>query len=154
MKSSRLAFVALICLIIGCRRDPDRVRFILPNGFRGAFAIKPDDPDGVVLVRENGAYSARIPESGVLAIKGYDPFESMLSTASFESGQEIWVSRRIDDKAGKGQVALLGGYTHVEWDEKQKPSVSYWWFIGTEEEWRAATDRDRSRPGRVVPEPR
>lgn len=48
------------------------MHFVLPDGFRGHFAIVPDDPHGIELVKQQGRYVVRIPDSGVLAIKGYD----------------------------------------------------------------------------------
>jgi hypothetical protein len=150
MTQRTLALVALCWVCSGCRSEPDRVQFLLPNDFRGAFAIKPDDPDGVVLVKEGGVYVVRIPENGVLPINGYNPFCSYLSTASFSNGDEIWVSGRIDDAPQRPQLALWGGHTHIHWDEKGNPLSTYWWFVGTEEEWAVSTDASRNEPGRAL----
>jgi hypothetical protein len=124
-----LAFAPVFFCFLGCHSKPNQVHFIISDGFRGAFAVKPDDPDGIELVKEDGRYNVRIPEGGVLRIKGYNPFHVFLSKASFANGEEIWVEKRLDDRPRKDQVGLWGGITEIE------PIYRYWWFIGTEEEW-------------------
>jgi hypothetical protein len=124
----------------------------LPDGFRGGFAIRPYDPDAIELVKEDGRYTVRIPESGILGIRGHDPFRSYLCTASFANGDEIWVSKRIDDSPGKGQVALWGGITEIKYDKGQKQSELFWWFVGTDEDWNSSTDEIRSKPGGIKPQ--
>jgi hypothetical protein len=104
------------------------------------------------LVEENGRYVIRIPESGVLGIKGCDPFQSYLVTASFANGDNIWVSKRIDDKPRKEQTALWGAVTLVRYENK-KPISAYWWFVGTEAEWNDADNEVLSRPGKVFQKP-
>jgi hypothetical protein len=125
------------------------VHFVLPDGYRGAFAIMPDDPDGIELKQTGGRYVIPIPEGGVLKIKGHDPFRSYLNTASFASGELIWVSKRIDDKPAPGEVALWGTGTQRRYEDGQ-PVNYIWWFVGTQEEWKAADDDSRYRPGGVV----
>jgi hypothetical protein len=125
------------------------VHFVLPDGWRGGFAIKPDDPLGFKLEKTEGRYVITIPESGVLWIKGHDPFGSYLNTAAFESGQAIWVKRAIDEKPGVGEVALWDVGTHVE-DVDGRAISWYWWFVGTEDDWKASTYETRYRPGRIV----
>jgi hypothetical protein len=147
-----VVLAAVLCVCLGCESKPNQVHFILPNGFRGAFAVQPDDPEGIILVREDGCYVVRIPESGVLGIKGYDPFHPYLCTASFANGDEIWVSKRIDDKPRQGQIALWGCTTQG-WYEGGKPVNLFWWFVGTEGEWRASDQKTRFSAGGVPKKP-
>jgi len=128
-----IVLTAALCVCIGCQSKPNQVHFIIPSGFRGAFAVKPDDPDGIILVKEDGRFVARIPESGVLGINDYDPFKSYLCTASFNNGDEIWVLKRLDDKPRRGQIALWGSTTQG-WYENGKAVNLYWWFVGTEDD--------------------
>src|SRR5205807_1371036 len=125
-----LVITAVLCVCLGCQSKPNQVHFIIPTGFRGAFAIKPDDPAGTILVKEDRRYLVRIPANGVLGIKGYDPFCSYLCTASFANSNSIWVSKRIDDKPRKDQIALWSGGTQVR-HENENPVSLYWWFVGT-----------------------
>jgi hypothetical protein len=140
-------FAALtLCALAGC--GPAHVHFVLPDDFRGAFAIMPDQPDGIELRKTEGCYVIPIPETGILRIKGDGPFGSYLATASFDSGMPIWSSKRIDDKPAQGTVALWGGSTEIlNEDDRQ---VYYWWFVGTEEEWRTTDYDSRRRPGAVA----
>ena len=100
------------------------------------------------LQKTNGRYVIKIPESGVLKIKGHDPFGSYLATASFASGQGIWVSKRIDDKPGRGEIALWSTGTQVL--SSGPPKGTFWWFVGTEQEWETTDHDARYRPGGVV----
>jgi hypothetical protein len=93
------------------------------------------------LTKENGRYVVRIPEDGVLRMKGYDPFRSFLYTAAFSNGDPIWVEKRIDDVPQWGEVALRGLGTQI-------PSQSYWWFVGTDAE-RMADHASPYTPGKV-----
>jgi len=137
-----VVLAAVLCVCVGCESKTNRVHFIIPNGFRGAFAVKPDDPEGIILVKEDGRYALRIPESGVLGIKDYYPFHSYLSTASFANGDEIWVRKRIDDKPRKEQIALWDGWT-TSWYGNGKSVNLVTWFVGTEDEWRASDQTTR-----------
>jgi hypothetical protein len=121
--------------LAGCESRPAQVHFVLPTGYHGAFAVKPHEPAGIELQKTNGRYVINIPVEGVLRIKGNGPFGSHLETASFATGDEIWVSKHIDDKPSRREVALWGGGTYI-WDVDGQPTSFYWWFVGTEEEWK------------------
>jgi hypothetical protein len=144
----RVVLTASLCVCLGCQSTPNQVHFIIPNGFRGAFAVKADDSEGIIVVKEGGLYVVRIPESGVLGIKDHDPFQSYLCTASFANGNGIWVSTRIDDTPRKEQIALWGGTTEA-WYENGKPVNLFWWFVGTEGEWSASDQKTRHSAGGV-----
>jgi len=143
-----LVLAAVLCVCLGCKSEPNQVHFILPIGFRGAFAVKPDDSLGIILVNKDGRYVVRIPESGLLCVKGLDPFHPYVCTAAFANGSEIWVSKRLDDKPRKEQNALWDGATQ-SWDENGRPVNFFWWFVGTEDEWNASDEVTRYRLGGV-----
>jgi hypothetical protein len=147
------AYVVLVATfswaLVGCESRPEQVHFVLPDGYCGAFAVKPDDPDGIELQKKDGRYVIRIPERGVLKIKGHDPFRSYLNTASFASGERIWVSKRIDDKPRPGEIALWSSGTRVIY-EGERPINFFWWFVGTEEQWKASDNESRHRAGGVI----
>jgi hypothetical protein len=82
----------------------------------------------------------KIPNDGVLAIKGYGPFDSYLCTAKFANGDAIWVSKQINDKRPNGTIALFGGYTILRVDSDGKGASDYRWFVGTEKEWKASRE--------------
>jgi len=117
---------------------PNKIDFVLPDGFRGTFIIKEDNQNGVEFEKVNGRYVVRIPVGGVLEYRGYDPFASYLCTARFENGDRIWHTRRNDDKPAEGQVGLFGGYTHIHGDGNKNQLAEFGWFVGTEEEWKAS----------------
>jgi hypothetical protein len=145
-----LVFCILLCGCFGGRSNPNQIQFVLPDGFRGAFAVKPNDPDGILLSRISGQYILTVPEDGVLRIRGYDPFESYLSTASFATNGTIWVERWEGDRPTTGQVGLWGGHTCIEWVGNDQPSCTFWWFIGTDEEWTESSDEARHSPGTIL----
>jgi hypothetical protein len=148
-----ISFIAAVSFLgAGCASKPNQVEFIVPDGFRGAFAIRPDDPDGVLLKPGEKLYQFRIPKSGVLGMRGYDPFRSYLCTARFENGDPIWVSKRFNDKPQASEVGLFGGHTHITFDGNDTPQATYWEFVGTEAEWKASSDEARNTPGTVVPQ--
>ena len=143
-----LAFGVVLLFSLGCESKPNQVHFIIPDGFRGSFAVKSDDQDGIMLGQENGHFVLRIPESGVLGIRGYYPFRSYLDTASFVNGDEIWVSKQFGDKPRREQIALWGWTTEALY-ENGKPINRDWWFVGTEEEWNGADGYARYRLGGI-----
>ena len=129
-----MVILVLACLCLGCESKPNQIEFIIPVGFRGTFAVKPDASDGVVLAKGKSRYVLRIPESGVLLISGYDPFHPYLNTAKFANDDQIWVAKRIDDRPKMGQVALFSEGLSIRTDENKKQVAEYRWFVGTEEE--------------------
>jgi len=148
LEGSLLTILLLACC--GCEAKPNQVAFVLPDGFRGGFAIFPDSPDGVVLEQKRGRYVIEIPENGILKINGPHPFASYLSTASFANGDTIWVEKGIDDKPSPGEVRLWGLGTHISY-EPDKPINEFWWFVGTDADWDACPNHDsRFKPGRVI----
>src|SRR5207253_2627511 len=60
----------------GCKGAPNKVEFVIPNGFRGKFALVPDESIGIEFQRVNGRFVVTIPPSGVIRFKGYFPFSS------------------------------------------------------------------------------
>jgi len=132
------ALTLVLGLCQGCQPNPNQVEFVVADGFRGTFIIKPDVPDGVELEKEHGRFVVRIPKDGILGIKGHGPFNSYLCTARYDNGDVIWVSKRIDDKPQEGEVALLGGHTHIESANNGKQVGDYRWFVGTVEDWKSS----------------
>jgi hypothetical protein len=63
----------LLVPLVGCSHQPNQVHFLVPNGYRGAFAVRPDDPHGQELKKGKGTFIIRVPESGTFEMKGYDP---------------------------------------------------------------------------------
>jgi hypothetical protein len=132
----RIPLVLGLVFCAGCApKQPNQIDFIIPNGFHGTIILR-HDPDSPPLPKIDGRYVVRLPESGVLSFGGYDPFVSCLYTAQFANGDPIWVSTRFGDSPKPGQVALLGGHTHVEGDMTGTQTVDLRWFVGTEEQWK------------------
>jgi len=135
-----IAVAVLLGFCQGCQPNPNKVELVVADGFRGTVIIKSDNLNGVVLKKVDGRYVVSIPKDGVLAIKGYDPFRSYLSTARFANGESIWVSTQIDDRPPKGRICLFGGYTQIRGDSSGHQESDFRYFVGTEEEWKASTD--------------
>jgi hypothetical protein len=129
------AVIFLSCL--GCNRPPNRVHFVVPDGFLGSFAIQPNDPEGIEPSRSAGHYVLNIPETRVIKIKGYYPFSGYLYTASYANGQPIWVEKRWDDKPAPGEIAMWGGGSS-SWHEGGRLISQIYWFVGTNKQWKEA----------------
>jgi len=136
-KSMRLLLATLVLSFIGCHRAPERVHFVLPDGFRGVFGIWADDPEGTELRTTDGRYVIHIPESGVLKMTGHDPFSSFLETASFANGDVIWVSTKLGDSPPPGAIGLWGTVTASAPGAAGSRAINvFYWFVGTEAEFR------------------
>jgi hypothetical protein len=109
----------------GCAKQSPTVHFVLPDGYRGAFAIQKGQSDGIVLEQRNNVYVCRIPACGLLKVKAEKPFSDWHGlTASFDSGETIPI---VWDKKNHppNQVAV--------WLGDARNTTTYY-FIGTKEE--------------------
>ena len=114
-------------LCFGCVAKPHQVHFILPNGYRGAFTIKPNDPFGSEIKKQqDGKYVYNIPGSGRLKIKGFHPFSSYLVSASFQNGDLI----ELEKAEPANRISIWGLPTDVQYKDTG-PQNFFWWFIGT-----------------------
>ena len=136
-----LTFLALF-FCVGCHSNVNQVEYVIPNGFQGTIIIR-REPGAPEIPKVNGRYVLNIREDGTFVFDGYDPFHPHLRTARFANGDPIWVSTRGDRPEAR-QIALFGGYTSVEWStEKGQGVPDYRIFIGTEEQWRNSSAKDR-----------
>jgi hypothetical protein len=95
---------ALVMVVGGCGQSSIRLKLVLPNGYRGAFIIYTEQADGVAMSVENGAWTCKIPESGVLKVKGKEPFYRWHALeVAFEDGTAVpiaWENELPSDKVG------------------------------------------------------
>lgn len=144
-----LSFLFLVAAI-GCEPRPHRVEFVLPDGFRGGFALEVDPENGQSLPDEKGVYTIRIAKNGIGKVKRVDFLGSYLSAARFENGVNLWVEKNAADVPPKDAVCLFGGVSQVKDYGAKNERVRYWWFAGNSkehEEWR----RNDPELGRVAP---
>jgi len=99
------ASVCLSLLLVGCGRSSTPsgpVRFIVPDGYRGAFDLILDPTNGVTFAKTNGEYVLVIPPSGQLRVRTFSilaqPHEEF---AAYASGQSI-----PSDSSLKGATAM------------------------------------------------
>ena len=111
------------------------VHLVVPAGFRGGFKLLLDEQAGLVLREQGGRINVTIPNSGILHVRSFAPFEWWHSqTAAFSDGSRL----PSEHEVGPGFVALRGGASG-SCSGGGAPSETYtWWFIGTEQEFKAA----------------
>ena len=123
MKKQRIVLPLLTFLFLttGCKQSGHPVHFILPNGYKGTFKLVIDKKNGVEYKIQNGRYVIRIPKSGILKVKNFDPFYMWhKETASYEDGIPI-----PDINFGKRNPNSIAFYGLFGNNKEQ------WWLIGT-----------------------
>lgn len=83
------------------------IHFILPDAYTGRFEVVLDEVNGLDVKFENDRYTYQIPQSGVLKVKSFEPFQQWHEeTAAYKSGQEI---PRDSDDPNVVALRSLGG---------------------------------------------
>lgn len=95
-------------------QDGGVIELILPNGFRGVFVIELDPVHGVPPTSTGNVATYRIPESGILHVSSFSPFEEWhKKQARQQDGKEIPTindeSRGVSTKDLDTEVRLRGG---------------------------------------------
>jgi hypothetical protein len=120
--------------------------FLIPNGYVGWVEVKYGEKESSPLPRQNGKYTCRIPNGGLLN-----------TSSSLEAGwakdeyfyysEDGSVHRLKDTGWGAGGV-IWGGST--EWQETSdgsKPTqVSEFFYVGTEQQYHRAVSANEGRP--------
>lgn len=140
------ALLPLIFLAaVGCTAPPPHIHLVLPNGYEGAFAVYVNHPQGISMRATEGRYVCRVPETGILKVKGEEPFYLTTwptRTAAFADGTAIPLGG--DDPTIKNDTVAL-------WTLFTQKDKSIWYFIGPREKMRVALKMYESpRPGGVV----
>jgi len=129
----------LVCLN-ACERTGEPVYFVVPNNYRGAFKLVVDEKDGIIMAAQDGRFTCVIPQSGVLKVKTNKPLLVWHRiSASYADGTSIPL-------IGEGSVATN---TVVFSSLQSVNNQTYWFFIGTEEEIRAAQKNPNLQIGGV-----
>jgi hypothetical protein len=133
------AVLAACYLLLAHSRRVRTVEFVLPDGFRGGFAIEVDEENGDEVATKNGNYVIPIGEDGLARIDRF-VFSAYLPRARFRSGGELWVETRLGDVPQPDSVCLFGGSTLLEtfYDDENRVTrrqARYWWFAGTPNEY-------------------
>lgn len=105
--------------------------FILPDGWRGKFKLVLDRAGGIPIDLDNGHYTYRIPEIGVLRVKSLAPFKQWHGiTMAYEGGSSI--PGRLDPGRTPQTITFYG--------LRVTSSAEDWYFIGTDDERKAVYD--------------
>ncbi len=119
-----IGFVAPpLILALAIAQQPD-YEFVLPTGYRGGFKLIVDKKNGVEPKREGGKLVYVIPQSGVLKIRD----DNLMGRYRTEAG------RYADGTPMPSSLLHVLGIQDVF----PKGEESFWWFIGTIEEFRSA----------------
>ena len=95
-----------ILMMAGCESRSDHIHFVVPDGFRGAIIIYPNQPEGLSLKKKNGRYICVVPDNGMLRISDKGPFFRWNSlSASFVNGDPIVVAQE-PERLSKDTVAF------------------------------------------------
>ena len=130
-------------LMVGCATPPCHVLFIVPDGFRGGFALELDRENGLDVPKDQKQIVIRVSKDGLTKVTNVDFLGSYLAKGRYESGGALWKAPRYDDVPPVDTVCLFDSesqFINVESGAKVNKST-YWWFVGTEEEfkkWRSA----------------
>jgi hypothetical protein len=146
LRICRLLFVSILVLIVGgCQSRSNHIHFVLPIGFRGAVLVYPNQSDGTNLEKKEGRYTCIIPESGILRIKGAEPFYQWHSlSASFANGAAIPIAHE-PERLSEHTIAF---WPHGSTQEGENAQYLYD-FIGTKTENEAFCKATAT--GKVVP---
>src|SRR5262249_54927373 len=123
--------------LMGCQPRPAHVVFVLPDGFRGGFALERDPGNGQKLPKVDGEYVIHIGKDGRAKLESVRFLDSFLMTGRYESGKELWVQKHWNDKLPPGAIGLFGGHTLIlgSGTDGKGQQVTDWFFVGTEEEY-------------------
>lgn len=121
-----IVWMLLSTLGTGCERHSPLVHFILPQGFRGAIVVYVNQLDGLVLANTRGVYECRIPETGILKVRGEEPFYSWhRKRASYEDGTMIPVAQETEN---------LADHVVAFWSGSSDSRGFFECFVGTKRE--------------------
>jgi hypothetical protein len=122
----KLLGAASLLLLLGCERETIGIHFVVPDNYRGTFAVIVDDAKGRKILPRDRAYTLDIPESGIRIVKRGVPFSKWHhESASYRNGVPIPDASSISSQA----VA----YHRVTTDFADGQEV-HWFLIGIERE--------------------
>lgn len=147
MRRFEMFVAALAIAICGCGDRGAPVHFIFPNGFRGEVQLVFDPSNGDEIRLIDGRYVYRLPESGILHVRSFAPFERWHEeTAAFDDGTTVpqdYLTRSGPNgeapELGKNAVVYHSGGLRQHNDE---PPVM-WSFVGTTTEYETWMGRAR-----------
>ena len=120
--------------------------FLIPNGYVGWVEVKYDEKDAAPLQRENGIYTCRIPESGVLNTSS--SLEAGWAKDEYFYYSENGSAHGLKDTAWGAGGMIWGGKT--EWqqmpDGSQPKRIAEYFYVGTEEQYHRAVSANEARP--------
>jgi hypothetical protein len=125
--------VGLLLTVAGaCQRTSQvsEVEIVLPDRFRGGFAIDVDPKAGQEVSPSNGKYTIEIGKDGKLQVKNADFLRDFRITARYQSGGKVGGRPDADSLWGGG----------IEFDEivdgRRVEQARYWFFVGSEQEFK------------------
>lgn len=121
------------------------IHFVLPDGYTGRFEVVLDEGNGIDVKVENDRYTYEIPESGVLKVKSFEPFnEWHKKTAAYRSGKVIPDENEVDSNTPA--LRSLSGSGSRSIGGKNVGPVILGYAIGTEEQAKKIMSTPLSRP--------
>ena len=89
-----------LLMLVGCERETIGIHFVVPDNYRGKFAVMVDDARGREILPTDRAYTLDIPDSGVLIVKRGVPFSKWHhESASYRNGVPIPNASSISSQA-------------------------------------------------------
>jgi hypothetical protein len=140
--------IALSTLLIaglcgGCQTNRPEIHFVVPVGFRGYIRIIPNADDGIVPERNGQKWTFVIPKSGMLKVKGPDPFDTWHNeTAAFADGTSLPPPLPPQPPLKEGVSNELVRLWDIGGDQE-----GIWMYVGTEDELERALANTRPQPG-------
>jgi hypothetical protein len=117
------------------------IHFILPDGFTGRFEVVLDEVNGSEIGFENGRYTYEIPQSGILKVKSFEPFQHWhTKTAAYQSGRRISDSSEVDSNTIALRSVGGSGSRNIGGTNVGPTILGY--AIGTEDQARKLIDKE------------
>jgi hypothetical protein len=111
------------------------VLFIIPDGFRGGFALEVDRERGQEIPMHLKKLVIRVSKDGLIKVKHEDFIDRFLDTARFECGEVVWNALRWDKVPPADTICFFTCGTEIEYkDGVHVSKARYWWFVGTKDE--------------------
>jgi hypothetical protein len=113
------------------------IHFVLPDGYAGRFEVVLDEVNGIDVKFEDGRYTYEIPESGILKVKSFEPFNDWhRKTAAYRNGTVIPDEDQVNSEIPA--LRSLSGSGSRSVGGKNVGPVILGYAIGTEDEARKA----------------
>jgi hypothetical protein len=128
--------ICLSLLLVGCGRSSapsGPVRFIVPDGYRGAFDLILDPTNGVAFAKTNDEYIIVIPRSGQLRVRTFSILEQPHEEfAAYVSGESIPSDSSI--KSATGMPASMVGLRNRGTARLGDGPMTAVFIVGTEQD--------------------